>query len=919
MLSLKSIKENVKIIILVFLVFQCLLGATGSIRGRVTDKKTGKGLPGVNIVVKGTYYGAATDEEGNFSINGMTPGIYDLEVTMIGYKVSLITGVRVKEGEVTTVNVEMEQTVLALGQEVVVVGEKPLIEVDETSSSLTFTKDDIMGRIAESVQDIVKEQIGVVESDNQIHIRGGRVDESQFIVDGLAIKDPLTGDVTRLYVNPNAIEELEIITGGFNAEYGQAMSGIIDVKLKEGSDRFEASFSYKTDKVKGIGSNFNTDIAEFTLGGKFPITEKLLPYLGIKIPGNVYYFISGYGNVTDTYLPHASKLYPKEKWMEMFAPRQENDWSMMSKLTWKITPKHKLSISQNSSLNINQGFSSYGGFKDEYMYILDNYYTTTKGSYVSNITWTHTISSMAFYEINLGRYFTFQHNAVHNKWWWEYNETLDLEPIEYTKINEDGDIRVRQGDEYWDSGDDPHWYDYYSDNIILNFDFTYKTQSRHSFKAGLDAQYTEMQMIDIYKPWLGTTGLGQSWDLYRVYPNNGSLYIQDRIAFEGMIVNVGLRYDYWFPGKYVQDAINNPDIFTITEAGRKKFKKETFKIFGYRGKGHLSPRLGISHPVTDNDVLYFNYGHFSQLPTYYYVYAKLGSKSEATYNLVGNPNLNPKTTVAYELGIKHKFTENSAIEVKAYYKDMFDYETSQNIIAYNPKLGRYSLLMYINMDYARSRGIELIFRQRYGRFFTGDLNMSYSITTGKSSTPDDNLLVQAGRLEAKPLGENFLRWDVPFRLTANLRFKVREKKPVKLLFLKVPNNWGVNFHIDARSGRRYTPSTIIDTVFQNGQMYLIGPSQSDKPYSKIADPYTVVDMKLYKDFYISNRSAFRIFLEVENLFNTKIPRFINSYTGEPYDPGKPVAYSYINRPNPNYDPSRYYQPRTILLGVSFRY
>ena len=552
-------------------------------------------------------------------------------------------------------------------------------------------------------------------------------------------------------------------------------------------------------------------------------------------------------------------------------------------------------------------------------YILDNYYTTTKGSYVSNITWTHTISSMAFYEINLGRYFTFQHNAVHNKWWWEYNETLDLEPIEYTKINEDGDIRVRQGDEYWDSGDDPHWYDYYSDNIILNFDFTYKTQSRHSFKAGLDAQYTEMQMIDIYKPWLGTTGLGQSWDLYRVYPNNGSLYIQDRIAFEGMIVNVGLRYDYWFPGKYVQDAINNPDVFTITEAGRKKFKKETFKIFGYRGKGQLSPRLGISHPVTDNDVLYFNYGHFSQLPTYYYVYAKLGSKSEATYNLIGNPNLNPKTTVAYELGIKHKFTENSAIEVKAYYKDMFDYETSQNIIAYNPKLGRYSLLMYINMDYARSRGIELIFRQRYGRFFTGDLNMSYSITTGKSSTPDDNLLVQAGRLEAKPLGENFLRWDVPFRLTANLRFKVREKKPVKLLFLKVPNNWGVNFHIDARSGRRYTPSTIIDTVFQNGQIYLVGPSQSDKPYSKIADPYTVVDMKLYKDFYISNRSAFRIFLEVENLFNTKIPRFINSYTGEPYDPGKPVAYSYINKPNPNYDPSRYYQPRTILLGVSFRY
>jgi len=144
---------------------------------------------------------------------------------------------------------------------------------------------------------------------------------------------------------------------------------------------------------------------------------------------------------------------------------------------------------------------------------------------------------------------------------------------------------------------------------------------------------------------------------------------------------------------------------------------ETFKIFGARGKGHLSPRLGISHPVTDNDVLYFNYGHFSQLPTYQYVYAKLSTVSEATYQLIGNPNLNPKTTVAYELGIKHKFSASQALEFKAYYKDMFDYETSQSITAFNPLIGNYSLMMYINMDYARSRGIEIIYRKLYGKYF----------------------------------------------------------------------------------------------------------------------------------------------------------------------------------------------------------
>jgi len=892
---------------------------TGSISGKVIDKKTGEALPGVNIIVRGTYYGAATDGNGYFKIRGMTHNIYDLEVSMIGYKVHLITGIKVNPGETTNLVVEMEETVLALGQEVIVVGDRPILEVDETSSSVKFSRDDISNKIVENVQDILKEQVGVVESDNQIHIRGGRVDESQFIVDGLTLKDPLSGAVNKLYVNPNAIEELEFISGGFGAEYGQAMSGIIDVKLKEGGDKFEGSLSYKTDQLKPIGSGFNTDIAEFTLGGKESISNLFLQAIGLNLPGNIFFFISGYGNITDTYLPDASKLYPKERWQRDFAPREDNSWSWMSKLTWKFTPKHKLSISQNNSINIDQGFYSYRGYKDEFEQILDNYLTITRGSYVTNLTWTQTLSSRSFYEVNLGKYLTYENSAVRGKSWDEYSETLDLKPVEYTKINEDGDIRIKQGDKYWDSGDEPHWYDYFSNNWSINFDFSYKTRSRHSIKAGFDARYTEMQVIDIFKPWLGSTGFGQSWDMYKVYPNDGSFYIQDRIVFEGMIANIGMRYDYWFLGKYIEDAIDNPKIYTITSAGRKKFRNDTFNFFGHRGKGHLSPRFGISHPVTDNDVLYFNYGHFSQLPTYKFVYAKLNSTAEATYSLIGNPNLNPKTTVAYELGIKHRLSEHSAIEFKAYYKDMFDYETSQKITTFNPKLGRYSLIMYINMDYARSRGIELIYRRRYGRFFSGDLNFSYSIATGKSSTPNDNLLVEAGRLNSKPLGENFLRWDTPTQLSANFRIKVKEKKPVRLFSIPILNNWGANFHLEIQSGRRYTPSTIIDSVYQEGKLYLIGPPQTDKPYSKLADLFFLLDVKIYKNIFHKNLNSVRIFCEVQNVFNKKIPTFINAYTGEAYNPGEPIAYYYIDKPNPNFDPSRFRRPRTILLGVSYKF
>ena len=198
--------------------------STGSIEGTVIDKDSGEPLPGVNIVIKGTYMGAASDAEGKFSITTINPGQYDLEASMIGYKIQLITGIKIDRGDRKTVNFELEQTVLAFGQEVVVIGEKPLLEVDVTASEERFSSAEISAKIVENVQDIVAQQAGIVKSDNEIHIRGGRADESLYIVNGISIKDPLSGYGNTLYINSDAIQDLKVITGGFNAEYGQAMS-----------------------------------------------------------------------------------------------------------------------------------------------------------------------------------------------------------------------------------------------------------------------------------------------------------------------------------------------------------------------------------------------------------------------------------------------------------------------------------------------------------------------------------------------------------------------------------------------------------------------------------------------------------------------------------------------------------------------
>ena len=908
---------------MLFLPLMLLGQPDASIQGTVRDFKTGNPLPGVNVIIKGTYYGAATGSDGNYLITSISPGSYDIEISMVGYKILLKTGVKVEAGAAVTENFDLEQTVLMLGEEVVVIGKKPLFDVDETATLTRISSDDIQNKIVNSVEDILSEQIGVTTVDNEIHIRGGRIDESLFIIDGLSIKDPLSGYGGNLFINAESIDNLEIITGGYNAEYGQAMSGVINIRLKEGRDKYEGSFKYASDNwgfSQDSYSHYNTDHLEFNLGGPSTLFELLPKALGFDLPGMFSFFANAYGKGSDTHLPIAANVYPHRNWslpgfsdtqteefLDLITPREENDWHLLYKLTWEVTPQKKLSASYDFSLNVNQGFFMPRAFSStyypyRYQEILDQYNTITRESRLLNVNWVHTLNPQTFYEVTMGRFLTMEHSAVQDLHWSEYLQRLDLEPINYTIQDLDGNVDITLGDEFYDTGVSSEWYDISSDNYRLDMDWTHQTQSRQKMKAGIEITYTEMQVLDIDEPWTGETGLGSNYDAYRAQTTFGAFYIQDRIVFEGMTINLGLRYDFWFPGKYVENAIADSSIVVITDAARQIFMDETFEFFGYRGKGRISPRVGISHPVTDNDVLYFYYGHFSQLPTFQYVYAKLTSSSPTTYQVFGNPNLDPKTTVQYELGIKHRFSEDQVLEMKAYWKDMFDYETSQSIRPSNPKYSHMSFLMYLNADYARSRGVEIILKSRLLKNFYADVNFNYSIATGKSSNPNDNLLVESGQIREKPLNEIYLRWDKPFQIFANLSYNH-------------PTGLGASLRLEYETGRRYTRA-IVDTIREENDVeYYQGIYEDEKPYFYISkEPTTNTDLKLYKRFELG-RLSYRLFLDIQNLWDQRIARRINPFTGNGYNPGEIIPYSMIDDPNPNYDPSRFLRPRTIELGL----
>ena len=235
---------------------------------------------------------------------------------------------------------------------------------------------------------------------------------------------------------------------------------------------------------------------------------------------------------------------------------------------------------------------------------------------------------------------------------------------------------------------------------------------------------------------------------------------------------------------------------------------------------------------------------------------------------------------------------------------MFDYETSQTIQPSNPKYAHLSFNMYFNADYARSRGVEAILKSRlYTNWFI-DLNFNYSIVTGKSSSPLDNLLVQAGQISEKPLGENFMSWDRPLHFFANLSYAH-------------PNNWGVSARIEYESGRRYTRS-IQDTIIYVGETaYYEGPREDDRPYAYVSEvPTRNVDLKLYKTLKLG-KVKLKTYLECENLFDELIPRRVNPYTGRGYGPGEIYGYGLANSPNPNLDPSRYRKPRSMEVGIQF--
>lgn len=881
------------------------------VAGLVLAAASGKPLVSANIGIAGTRMGAASQSDGTFFIGRIPPGSQTVVVSFLGYKL-IEEAVELLPGETIHLTFHLEETIVGQIDPITVTAERPMIDVTKTSTAHTLHASDLEEMVTQTptIDEVVAQQPGVIKDGDQLHFRGGRSDESLFIVDGVKVKDLLSGQSSGNEVSARAAQEVNVVTGGFEARFSQAMSGVIDTRLKEGTRHWRGALSYDTDALTDT-KNLHHIYGE--LGGPNIPLAGLLRLLGNDHP-SVTFFASLSTDFSDGYLPGIRDLHGNNKlrpsiedrflgttftYGHFFCPRASNSWRAIYKTAWKINADNKLAFSWTKTLTFMQDWGSpdigdidrnVNRFPWAWAQRMDHHYTISKDTNILSLIWNRTLGLNTRTSLQIWRCYMGRHSDVAGKNW-----------LDYDYESKDSDLLPEDDTPYFvDVGDASRWQDQHVIVWGARNDWQYQA-GRHAFSWGLSAEYHDVQYFRMdtrsinvgdpdpespnYVPPDEERRLGTEFDLFHVTPNAGNLYAQDLFSYEGLATNLGFVCDYWFPGKQVERAMEAGTQPHMTPGLRRQYYEGTRELFGRRYKSHVSPRIGVSFPINERAHLFFSYGHYSQRPPYYYVYAKTNSQSGEEYPQLGNPALNAKISVQYELGTGYQFSDVAAAKATVFWKDMYDYPTGMRITLDERATRRSNFYMYWNMDYARSRGIEFSFRRRRQGFWSSSFSYTYSVAKGKSSDPNKSKLIQesGGDSRETDLGEEYLWWNRPHKLTARLSLKVKQREdPPIWLGLGLPGDFTADLYYMIRSGRPYTP------------INEFGEDTGDK-LSENGPVDMTCDFILRKGFRIAGRRL-EAALKIYNIFDYRNVRDFDHVTGEPYQLGKGELTSVTENP-----------------------
>jgi outer membrane receptor protein involved in Fe transport len=914
-------------------------GTHGKIAGRVTDAENGQPLPGVDVMIEGTTMGASTNVDGYYTLLNVPPGTYTVKFSIIGYAKTSVRDVRVVIDLTSTVNAELRPTTLVT-EEVVVTAQRPIVTRDVSASQFNIQTKNVETMPVQTVTEVLTLQAGIQEGSDGIVVRGGGTNQTIFIVDGFVLNDERSNIPYRA-VGLSATQEIQVQTGGFNAEYGNVRSGVVNVVTKEGGRaHYNGTFNvrYRSPAPKHFGislydknSYFNrpyTDPAVCWTGtknGAWDInTQNQFPYfqgwnavslatvqdkdpsndltpegakrlwewqrrrtgdidkpdyvIDVGFGGPVPLIGEGLGNLR-FYISHFNEremfIFPLSR--DAFTDSHTQlklsaDVASTMKLTliglygeqhsvspydWTTAPTGYLMRSQSEVADL---LSSTAGMNILYM---PGYYSPSSVyRYTVGATLTHMLSSTTFYEVaaqrNSSRYNTFQMTTRDTA---KVNQPVpgifvDEAPYGYWGYSTGAIDGVMSTGGWMNLGRDQS----VNSSTSLRFSITSQVDQDNQVKAGFQFTYDDLNINSgTYSPSMTTWTRSMT---YHVFPYRLGVYAQDKLEFQGFIANIGVRLDYSHPnGEYYDLDLYDP----LFSQGLGKQIEENAPKEKAEAEFYISPRLGISHPITENSKLYFNYGHFLSEPSSTYRF-RLQRESNGLVTYIGNPNMTLEKTVSYELGFEQNAFDMFLINLAAYYKDVTHqpgwiyYQNINTSIHYSKAASN---------NYEDKRGFEVTLTKIGGAWISGLINYTYDVQSSgyfdlREYYQDVNKqrsYLQLNPYQSKPHPRPYARANIAIRTPDTFGPTIMGFNPLAGWSLSILADW------QAGSYATYNPNSIPGVV-DNVQW---------------AD-WSNVDIRLMKMVRLSDYEI-QLYMDVQNVFNLKhlnYAGFADNYDNQDY-------------------------------------
>jgi len=901
---------------------------TGKISGKVVDEND-QPMIGTNIILMGQGMGAATDMNGDYFIINVPPGNYNIQASMIGYDPMIMQDVRVSVNRTSYVNFRMKQGMLQ-GDAVVVEAQKITTKRDQTSSVKNVSSEVMEVLPVEDLGSVVSMQAGVVNG----HFRGGRNTEVSYMIDGLQVNDAFSGSAKAVDVETDAIADLEVITGTFNAEYGRAMSGIVNAVTKSGSNEFHGGVS------GGVGNYYTSaddifiglDPSEidrdkdfkFNLSGPV-IRDRLHFFVNYRYRDNKNYLNGIRRFNVDDYSDFSAELplmwYSEANGDSAYVPMDRDIMqSFMGKLSTRLFERLNVSLLYTSNID------EWKGYDHAFKYNPDGMATSYRNSSMLAFSLNQSLSQNLFYELK----FQTMENTFGN---YLFEDPEDPRYVHDVYLNNYGpgfftggqqkgytDRTMGQqnvkGDVNWQLTKHHklkfgaqltnHTVDNRYSSILNEYrdtdqesEFYFIMRDDGSFKIMFDSSYVPVTLPDstIYS------------DIYSVEPVELSAYIQDEVSYGDLVMNIGLRYDRFDPATDVPSQWRNPDneIFfplvdedgvpVLDDNGNEIPDPERMSTYNpAEVKAQISPRFGLSYTLAKTAVLYFSYGHFFQFPQMYSMYQNNSHLIPPNDfgTVLGNPDLKAEKTVQYEVGLWQQINDNMDFDVALFYRDIYDLLSTQVIYTFNQT--KYGL--YTNKDYGNVRGLELKYN-----FFMNSLSamMNYTLqyTRGIADNPTSSFSRAGASMDPIPVLIP-MSWDQRHTFNISLGYNT----PV----------YGATLIAYYNSGTPYTWAPISESPLSRVNLYSNNAWQPSG---------ASVDLNSYFNIPVSGDFKLRLTVAVYNLLDTRNENWVNATTGRAYTAIVRESDILGHRSNFNeysdtyQNPAMYSAPRRVKVELGF--